>query len=139
MAAIKTAVDREGGEASGAEIKRARSDARRWPAALKQEAVAACLSPGARIIDVARRYGVHPQQLTKWRRAARDGRLATCAKTSAAFVRVEMVERTASTPVASGPSEETVEIVVGRIMVRLRGVSPAGRIADIVAALERGA
>jgi len=50
-----------------------------------------------------------------------------------------MVERTASTPVASGASEETVEIVVVRIMVRLRGVSPAARIADIVAALERGA
>jgi transposase len=77
MGAIETAEDRDGGVASGAEIKRARSGARRWPAALKQEAVAACLSPGARVIDVARRYGVHPQQLTKWRRAARDGRLAT--------------------------------------------------------------
>ena len=71
----------EPAEAADANIKRRRGGARGWPETLKREAVDACPTPGARVIDIARRYGVHPQQLTSWRRAAREGRLeAGCEK-----------------------------------------------------------
>lgn len=86
------AADPEPGKATGVEMKRTRGGNRLWPEALKREAVDACLAPGARVTDVARRYGVHPQQLTRWRRTVRDGRLGAGADKGAAFARVEMVE-----------------------------------------------
>ena len=52
----------EPAEAADANIKRRRGGARGWPETLKREAVDACPTPGARVIDIARRYGVHPQQ-----------------------------------------------------------------------------
>ncbi len=86
----------------------------------------------------ARRYGVHPQQLTRWRRAAREGRLEAGSAQGADFVRVAMIE-SAPGPTASPeptPADDAIEIVVGRIVVRLPGLSPATRIAGIVMALE---
>ena len=128
----------EPGRAAGANIRRRQGGARVWPEALKREAVDACLTPGARVIDVARRYGVHPQQLTRWRRAAREGRLEAGCEKGSAFVRVEMVESApaAVASPASAPIVDAIEIVVGRIVVRLPGLSSAARIAGIVAALE---
>jgi len=130
--------DPEPGKAADADIKRARGGARVWPEALKREAVDACLTPGARVIDVARRYGVHPQQLTRWRRAAREGRLEAGSEKGAAFMRVEMVESTPAAVAfpALAPIDDSIEIVVGKIVVRLPGLSSAARIAGIVTALE---
>ena len=132
------AAESEPGKSAGADIERMRGGTRVWPEALKREAVDACLAPGARVCDVARRYGVHPQQLTRWRRAAREGRLEAGSAKGATFMHVEMIE-SAPTPAGSlisAPADDAIEIVVGRIVVRLPGLSPATRIAGIVIALE---
>ncbi len=132
------AAELEPSKAASADISRKRGGARVWPESLKREAVDACLAPGTRVSDVARRYGVHPQQLTRWRRAAREGRLEAGSAKGATFMHVEMVER-APAPAASlvsAPIDDVIEIVVGRIVVRLPGLSPATRIAGIVMALE---
>jgi transposase-like protein len=42
-------------------------------------------APGARVVDVARRHGVAAQQVTAWRRDARQGKLALPAEDEAAF------------------------------------------------------
>ena len=47
---------------------------RLWPAEVKARIVAETLEEGATVRGVARSYGVHPNQLTGWRRLARDGR-----------------------------------------------------------------
>ena len=57
------------------EVLPARGGRRRWPDEVKARIVAETLEPGATVRAVARRYDVHSNQLTSWRRLARDGRL----------------------------------------------------------------
>ena len=122
---------------------------RHWPDDIKAEIVAESYQPGVQVADVARRHGVTPQQLTGWRRAAKDGLLAVsrvpartaeaptgpharaqqCAQ--AAFVPLEVA---AETPAPS--TESAIEMRVGRVAVRLPADSEAERIGRVAAALE---
>jgi len=114
--------------------RRTRSGGRLWSAEIKGRAVFESMKPGARVCEVARRYGVKAQQLTTWRRLARTGRLALVTDEAADFVSVEL-----SDPAASSKTEGLVEITIGRVSVRLGADVSAVRIAEIVAAIERGA
>jgi len=119
---------------AGRLARRTRSGGRLWPAEIKGRAVFESMKPGARVCEVARRYGVKAQQLTTWRRLARTGRLALVTDEAADFVSVEL-----SDPAASSKTEGLVEITIGRVSVRLGADVSAVRIAEIVAAIERGA
>ena len=48
---------------------------RSWPDEVKARIVRESFDSGNRVCDVARRHGILAQQLTGWRRAAREGRL----------------------------------------------------------------
>ncbi|WP_245584707.1 transposase, partial [Salipiger mucosus] len=48
---------------------------RRWPDEAKAQAVAETLQPGMTVNDVATRFGIQPNQLSAWRRMAKDGKL----------------------------------------------------------------
>lgn len=48
---------------------------RRWPDAVKAQAVADTLEPGATVNGVAARYGVLQNQLSAWRRLTKQGKL----------------------------------------------------------------
>ena len=115
----------------GKPSRRPRSGIRLWSEAEKGRAVFESM----RVCEVAQRYGVKAQQLTVWRRLARDGKLAVAADKdeSADFVAIEV-----SSPVASMKDEAPVEISIGKVTIRLDRAS-AVRIAEIAAALERGA
>ena len=78
--------------------------------------------------ELRRHGGVAPRQLTRWRRAARDGRLVFEKDAAPSFVplRVEAAEP---------ETQETVEIVVGRVGIRLSAGTPSMRIAEIAAAV----
>jgi len=58
------------------EVVEPRRGNRRWPDDVKARIVAESLEPGARVVDVALRHGVVANQLSDWRRQARDGILA---------------------------------------------------------------
>ena len=125
-------------EASGLvsriDIRRTRSGNRLWPEDMKGRIVRESLQPGAGVCDVARRYGIKAQQLTAWRRLARQGRLALVVDEPADFVAIELNE-----PSARVRTTAKVEIAVGKIVMRLDGDTASTRIAEIVTALERGA
>jgi transposase len=110
---------------------RTRSGRRRWSDAAKGRIVRESFERGASVRDVARRHGIAPQQLTIWRREAREGQLALVEDAAAAFVALE-VEDAVPTTVAAA----TIEIAVGRVVVRACATTPSTRIAEIAAALE---
>jgi transposase len=116
------------------DFRRSRSGHRLWSKEQKGRIVRESLAPGVRVADVARKYGLRSQQLTHWRRAARLGRLALVADEPAEFVAIEL-EDLASHRV----TDAKIEIVVGKVVLRLERDTASTRIAEIVTALERGA
>ena len=115
---------------------------RRWPDALKARIVQESFVPGARVSAVARRYAMSPQQLTGWRRAARDGILpldgdqAQLPHDAPTFVPLAIEDTSVA---ATGAGLEAVlhpvEIVAGGVTVRLPGDTDATRIAAVAAEL----
>ena len=117
---------------SKVEVLAVRSGRRRWPDEVKARIVAETLEPGATVRSVARRYDVHSNQLTGWRRLARDGRLVLPAvETAVEFAPLVVGEESS----VSVPGGERVEVVLDRVTVRLDAAVPAGRLAEIVSAL----
>ena len=105
---------------------------RSWSEAVKARIVAESFEPGALVVDVARRHGVAPQQVTAWRRDARTGKLALPVDDAAPFAALVMEEPSAVAPSAP-PS--MIEIETGDVVVRLSGDTPAARVAEIAVAL----
>ena len=110
---------------------------RTWPDEVKARIVLESFEPGARVVDVARRHGIAPQQLTAWRRLARQGKLAlpvdeAAEQTFAALV-IEDESEASRPPVSECAAP--VEIEMDGVIVRLAGDTPAGRVAEIAAAL----
>ncbi|PWB83799.1 MAG: IS66 family insertion sequence hypothetical protein [Methylocystaceae bacterium] len=116
------------------DFRRSRSGNRLWSKELKGRIVRESLAPGARVADVARKYRICAQQLTQWRRQARTGRLALVTDGPAEFVKIELEQ-----PAARSEGDTKIEIVVGKVLLRLEQDTASTRIAEIVTALERGA
>jgi transposase len=127
------------GFAGRIEVRESATGRREWPAAVKGRIVRESLEPGATVKEVALRHGIAPQQLTTWRRAARQGRLALPEDPVAgdAFGFAALVVADEPTPRTSGgvAPVQSVEIVARDVVVRLDGATPAARIAEIAAAL----
>lgn len=128
------------GFAGRIEVRESATGRREWPDEVKGRIVRESLEPGASVKDVAHRHGIAPQQLTTWRRAARQGRLALpedpVAEDGFGFAVLVVAEEPTPTPrMESAAPPPAVEIVAGAISVRLDGATPAARIAEIAAAL----
>ena len=106
---------------------------RRWPDELKARIVAETLETGARVASVARRYDLRPGHLSDWRRRAREGRLVLPAADEGVEF-APLVVRAEGDGVAEA-SGERLEVVLERVTVRLDAAVPAGRLAEIVSAL----
>ncbi|MCY4393826.1 MAG: hypothetical protein OXC10_01645 [Rhodospirillaceae bacterium] len=75
-------------------------------------------------------YDLNANQLSGWRRLARDGRLVLpAADADVAFAPLLVG---AESPCDSGPVGERLDSVPDRATVRLDAATPAGRIAEIV-------
>ena len=110
---------------------------RRWPEELKARIVAETLEAGATVVGVAQRYDLNPNQVSDWCRLARDGRLVLpAAETDVAFAPLLVRTEGSCDP---GPVGERLEVVLDKVAVRLDAATPAGRIAEIVSALNASA
>ncbi|WP_372922536.1 transposase [Roseovarius sp.] len=112
---------------------------RRWPDEVKALAVAETLRPDATVEDVAARFGIRPNQLSGWRRLAKDGALVLPADGDVHEpVFAPLVVCDAEAPARNAgdrPVGDEIRIVVGDVVLHLDADTSAGRIADIVRAL----
>jgi transposase len=105
---------------------------RRWPDELKAQIVAETLVEGVTVNSVAHRHDIRPNHLSQWRRMARDGKLVLPAVPGdTEFAPIAICEERVSLPA----STTAIEIVIGQITLRLDRQTDAGRIAQIVHAL----
>jgi len=114
--------------------RRTRSGNRVWPDTIKGRAVFESMKPGARLCDVAQRYGIRAQQLTTRRGQARKGQIALVADEAPDFVTIEV-----SDPAVGRRDMAPVDILIGKVTVRLDADASSTRIAEIATALERRA
>lgn len=111
---------------------------RRWPDEAKARAVADTLEPGATVNGVAARYGVLANQLSAWRRLAKQGKLVLPAAVLdepvfAPLVVCEVPEVQPEPDIAA--SAEVIRIVSGEVRIELAPGTPALQVAEIVHAL----
>ena len=86
---------------------------------------------------MARRYDLRPGHLSDWRRRAWEGRLVLPAADEGVEF-APLVVRAEGDGVAEA-SGERLEVVLERVTVRLDAAVPAGRLAEIVSALNASA
>ena len=110
---------------------------RRWPAEAKARIVAESFALGVQVSDVARRYDLRPQQLFGWRREAREGRLATPGAEVPTFVPI-LANLASGTAAARSVSEaeSSIEIELPGVVVRVRGRTATGALAEVLAAVK---
>lgn len=113
---------------------------RQWPDDVKARIVRESFDSRVSVNEVARRHRISPQQLTHWRRAARQGRLVLPLEDDGpGFVPVVVDEddAPASEPASGATAEEAgiIEIEMAGLVLRLPAWSPPERIAAVVAAL----
>ena len=112
------------------EVITGRERRRRWSEEQKRAIVAASLAPGAVVSEVARRAGVVPGQIYRWRkelRAVADG-----------FAQVLIAPPAATAADGMACDEPAIEVeFAGKVRVRIPGSVPAGLAAAVVKALAR--
>ncbi len=110
---------------------------RRWPDDLKARIVAESFQPGARVCDVAAKYGLIARHLSGWRGQARKGELVMPVDMSPAFV--PLVIEPLADVVAAAASIDTGVIrveICGTVLHVAPNCSPE-RAAALVAALRK--
>ena len=100
-----------------------------WSEQDKARIVAESLKPGVIVVEVARRYGMHRNQLYGWRSAfgvqpAKTGH--TCK--AQGFVPVTVVPETPEGSVSAA----VIEIVIGSVSVRLTGAIDAAALRQVL-------
>jgi transposase len=107
---------------------------RRWPDDLKARIVAESFQPGARVCDVAAKYGLIARHLSGWRGQARKGELAVPIGGVPAFVPL-VIESLADAAASADTDVIRVEIC-GAVLHVTPDCSPE-RAAALVAALRK--
>ena len=109
---------------------------RSYTSAQKARLVAETLRAGVSAASVARRHGIHPQQLYTWRRLARQGHLALSAEDVPMFAEVAAEAAGgfgASEPAGAAGGEIVIEL--GELRLRIGAGVPPERAAALVSAL----
>ena len=107
---------------------------RRWPDDLKARIVAESFQPGARVCDVAAKYGLIARHLSGWRGQARKGELVVPVDTAPTFVPL-VIEPFAAAAASADTGVIRVEIC-GAVLHVAPDCSPE-RAATLAAALRK--
>ena len=107
---------------------------RRWPDDLKARIVAESFQPGARVCDVAAKYGLIARHLSGWRGQARKGELVVPVATAPTFVPL-VIEPFAAAAASADTGVIRVEIC-GAVLHVAPDCSPE-RAATLAAALRK--
>jgi transposase len=107
---------------------------RSWPEAVKARIVVESFEPGARVVDVARRHGVAPQQVTAWRRDGAQGQARAAGRGRGALRRAGGGGAAGAAPERRRAAAHDRDRGDG-VVVRLAADAPAARVAEIAAAL----
>lgn len=105
---------------------------RKWPDEVKARIVAETLVPGATVNEVAARHGLKANHLSSWRTMARQGKLVLPALEDEVEFAAMVV---AAPPPEKAAAEESVEIIMGPVTIRLEISASAERIAAVARAL----
>ena len=108
---------------------------RRWPDDLKARIVAESFQPGARVCDVAAKYGLIARHLSGWRAQARKGELVVPIDAAPAFVPLVIEPSIFDTAAVGGTGVIKVEIC-GAVLHVAPDCSPE-RAAALAAALRK--
>lgn len=112
---------------------------RRWPDDLKARIVAESFQPGARVCDVAAKYGLIARHLSGWRAQARKGELVMPVDMSPAFVPL-VIEPLADVVAAAAAASIDTGVIRVEICGAVLHVAPdcsPERAAALVAALRK--
>jgi len=110
---------------------------RRWPDEIKARIVAESLAPGARVCDVAQKYGLIARHLSQWRGLARKGKLVLSADSSPSFVPL-LVDPVASPgPVIEKTDTAVIRVEISGVVLHVTPDCNPDRAAALAAALKR--
>ena len=115
------------------------SERRRWTTAQKLKIVSESLAPHASVLEVARRHGLNPNLIYRWRHQAKTGALSGAPEAQSRFALVAVAAGgSARASMRSDHDDDCViEVVLrnGRILRLSQGAAPT-RVAPLADALE---
>ena len=110
---------------------------RRWPDDVKARIVAESLLPGARVCDVAAKYGLIARHLSQWRGLARQGKLIPPVGDGRSFVPLVVEPAAAPAPVGPMTRAGAVKIEISGVVLHVAPDCSPDHAAALVAALKR--
>lgn len=126
--------DQVNGFAGRVEVIEGPSGRRNWPDDVKARIVRESLERGVTVNEVARRHRISPQQLTLWRRAARQGRVPVSVGYDEKLDNASAIDTDRREPVST--VNDRIVIEKNGMVLKLPAQTAASRIAEIVFALE---
>lgn len=110
---------------------------RHWPDEVKARIVAESLAPGARVCDVAEKYGLIARHLSQWRGLARKGKLIRPVDGAPFFVPLVVEQVTVSGPVIAKTDTGVIRVEIAGAVLHVASDCNLDRAAALAAALKR--
>ena len=115
------------------------SERRRWTTAHKLKIVSESLAPHTSVTEVARRHGLNPNLIYRWRHQAKAGALSRAPEGQSRFALVAVAAGSSARPLTrrDHQGDYIIEVVLrnGRILRLSEGTAPT-RVAPLADALE---
>ena len=108
-----------------------------WPEDVKARIVAESLLPGARVCDVAQKYGLIARHVSQWRGLAQKGKLVLPGHDGPAFVPLMLEPMALPQPVMATSEAGVVRIEIAGAVLHVASDCSPERAAALAAALKR--